>query len=421
MPQLEHAHAQTLLRLRQRAETLIDAQRDDEYLTLVGELQFDTELWAHVWAPSAALAAHRLGDAEAFDFLENAAEQGFNQPEMFDGQLEAAFGQHPRFAATFERIKANIPSVPLQVHEWPDPRPTWPISVYAASGEREALLRRLLPERSDSAWVTARQLTAWVSQLWQQANAHIDHGDAIDIIEAAQAGQRFDAREYAVVLAQGLNALGIPARRTGLRQRHHHFGVGKGYIVAEAWIDDLDRWVLLDAQHGAYWADAEGTPLSAIELQHLKHEGGRRPDLLRTLDGAPVPDADFWFTYFSSVDTTGFGWSPTGGMAAPVFQSTGLIQMPRMLHDSSLAYPSLSAVGVGFSGDRARPMVTIHTIHPHARGFYVEDSAGPAGQVPLTEPRFVLPMKPGRHEIDLFVVTSYGRSHASRLVYDVVD
>lgn len=420
MSRPDHAHAQTLLRLRERAETLLEARRDADFLTLVGELQFDAELWAHVWAPSAALAAHRLGDDHAFDFLLNAAEHGFNQPEMFDGELERAFGADPRFAATLERIRANIPPVPLQVHEWPDPMPTWPVSVYATTPERETLLRHLLPERSDSAWVTARQLTAWVSQLWAQANAHIDHGDAIDIIEAAQGGARFDAREYAVVLAQGLNALGIPARRTGLRRRHHHFGVGKGYIVAEAWIDDLDRWVLLDAEHGGYWVDADRQPLSAIELQRMRHEGGPRPDLVRSLDGAPLPDADFWFTYFSSVDTTGFGWSPTGGMAAPVFQSTGLIQMPRMVHDSSLAYPPLSQVGIGFSGDRARPMVSIHATHPHARGLYVEDSAGPAGQVPLTEPRFVLPMTPGRHEIDIFVVTSYGRCHPNRLVYDVI-
>lgn len=417
-PRLDPTQAATLMRLRRRAEGYLDDGRDADFLALVGELQFDVELWPHVWAPHAALAAKRLGDPDAFLFLENAAAKGFQQVELFDGRIEAAFADDPRLPDVLARIAANVPEPPIQIHEWPDPAPTWPISLYATTPERETMLRRLLPERSDSAWDTARRLTAWVSQQWQQANTHIDHGDAVDILEAVRDGARFDAREYAVVLAQGLNALGIPARRTGLRQRHHHFGVGKGYIVAEAWIDDLDAWVLLDAEHGGYWLDGS-TPQSSMQMQRRFHHGHPAPDLVRALDGAPMPDGDFWYSYFSSVDTTGFGWSPTGGMASPVFQSTGILKMPRLLHDSSQAYPSLSRVGVGFSGDRERPLVDILTIHPHARGFYVEDTAGPAGQVPLSEPRFVLPTKPGHHDIAIHVVTSYGRAAANHLVYDV--
>ncbi|WP_284285076.1 hypothetical protein [Arsenicicoccus piscis] len=48
----DSAHALSLMRLRRAAEELIERQADVEFLTLVGELQFDVELWAHIWAPT---------------------------------------------------------------------------------------------------------------------------------------------------------------------------------------------------------------------------------------------------------------------------------------------------------------------------------------------------------------------------------
>jgi hypothetical protein len=46
----------------------------------------------------------------------------------------------------------------------------------------------------------------------------------------------------------------IPARRLDLRAKDSHVGFARGHVVTEAWIDDLNRWVVLDRQNGAWWA-----------------------------------------------------------------------------------------------------------------------------------------------------------------------
>lgn len=415
----DSAHALSLMRLRRAAEELIERQADVEFLTLVGELQFDVELWAHIWAPHAALAAHRLGDPDDFAFLRHAVDIGFSQLDVFDGALERAFGTDPRWPDLLGDIRANAPVKPLEIHAWPDPVAHWPLTFYRIAAEREARLRESLPARADSAWDTALRLTAWVSELWTPANTHTDFADALHILDQVQEGGRYDAREFAIVLAQALGAHGIPARRVALRQRDHHFGVGRGYVAAEAWIDDLDAWVLLDAMNGAYWRADNGMPLGVLDLQDRFRRGERPAELVGPQGSLSDDDAAFWWTYLSSTTTTGFGWT-LDDTVSPVFQGVGIIGTGRLVSDPTAAYPALSAVSIGLGGDAATPQVSLSCSHPFARAFYVEgDGLDEPLELSVFDAAFTLPMAPGRHELSISVLTSYGRCAPNALVYTV--
>lgn len=100
----------------------------------------------------------------------------------------------------------------------------------------------------------------------------------MDVLERVAAGERFACVENSIVLSQALNAVRIPARRVQLRQANHHIGVGRCHVVSEAWIDELDKWVVLDGQNGAYWADTDGAPMALPDLQRASPRRPARHD-----------------------------------------------------------------------------------------------------------------------------------------------
>lgn len=101
----------------------------------------------------------------------------------------------------------------FEILEWPDLAVTGsPLTLARLWPDREERLRRILPEPGKTSWATARYLLRWVSQQWEHANTDTELDDAVQILEAAGRGQRFQWHQYAVVLAQALNAQAIPAR-----------------------------------------------------------------------------------------------------------------------------------------------------------------------------------------------------------------
>ncbi len=265
-----------LAHLRLRAEECVRSGDDSALLDLTAELRQDRALWAHLWAPSAAVAAARAGRDDAWDLLDEAVAGGFCQPALFEGTLDKLFGSHPGWQALRERMRSAPPPT-LELLHWPAPEPHHPLTYDAIPADREELLRDLLPPLEPTSWATAAALLAWVHHRWEHANDHVEAPDAVEVLRRVAAGERFACVEYSIVLSQSLNARGIPARRLHLRQADHHVGVGRGHVVSEAWIDDLRQWVLLDGQNGAYWADEDDRPLALPEL------------LDRYADGAPPP------------------------------------------------------------------------------------------------------------------------------------
>ncbi|GAB3827422.1 transglutaminase domain-containing protein [Kribbella italica] len=391
-----------LAQLRLRAEERLRAGRHQELLGLVPELRGDTEWWAHLWAPGAALAAARLGSpSDALALLEEAIAGGFSQPELFDGELEKVFATE--WPALGGRVLGNVPLPSLELTDWPDAPPMLPLELYTIAPDRLSGLLERLPSAGTSAWATALGLLQWVHKSWQHANDHVNDPDALTVLERVDAGERFACVEYSVVLSQALNAVRIPARRVDLRQPAHHTGVGRGHVVSEAWIDELDRWVVLDGQNGSYWADDTGQPLGVQELQALDSP----PRCIGSLSQSQAAE---WFRYFASATTTGVTWA--AGSFAPLFQGARVIQTPHLARQSN--YPQLSALRTGLDGTVTRPVVRFEHFHPYGVGIrlHLSDRAVDADE-------WALDLTPGRHELAVAVVTPYGQTAPQRFSYVV--
>jgi hypothetical protein len=368
------------------------------------QLRRDEDFWPSLWGPLCAVAARRLGDPGAWALLEEVAAAGFFQPELLDGQLEAAFGADPDWPQLLDRIVGNVPPAPLEFLDWPSLRPAAPLELFRLPAEREQRLRELLPESAGTAWETATRFTSWVSSRWRHSDGHMDIDDAVTCLERVDAGHRFACVEYALVLCQALNAVGMPSRRLALRRAGYHAGLGQGHVVSEAWIDGLDRWVVLDGQNGMYWTDGDGMPLGAVELCELNRSGGCASAVVIGGD-ITIEEADWWFSYFHATSTTGGSWSDP--VFVPVFQVNRFVATDRLQHTPAALYPDLSDVGVGTVLADDRPAIRLLTDHPFADGFTVR-AAGHHHQVPADAPVWPLTLSDGDHTIDLAVRTRYG-------------
>ncbi|GAA1564774.1 hypothetical protein GCM10009789_17900 [Kribbella sancticallisti] len=395
-----------LAELRLRAEQLVRDGEDRPLLELVRELRTDEQWWVHLWAPAVAVAARRLGAPNAIALLEEAVAAGLSQPELFEGELEKLFGADAAWPSLRERMRANVPQPLVELTDWPEPGPALPVELYTIAPDRLAPLLARLPRPSPSAWETARRMLAWVHAQWDHANDHVEDPDALNVLERVEAGARFACAEYSIVLSQALNAVRIPSRRVDLRQADHHVGVGRGHVVSEAWIDDLDRWVLLDGQNGSYWVDAGGHPLGVRELQR----SAEVPAFVGAGDVEPLTNAQAagWFSYFASASTTGYTWSE--GSFAPVFQEQRTIRTPRLLRDGDLAYPRLSAITTGIGGRGTNPTVRFTHAHPYGTGIRLGPDLLHDGEWPLD-------LTPGVHELTATIVTPYGETAPQRFSY----
>lgn len=395
-----------LTELRLRAQQYLRESNDQPLVELTGELRADEQWWAHLWAPGAAIAARRLGSPQALQLLEEAVAGGFSQPELFEGELEKYFGADSAWPLLQRQMQANIPLPTLELTEWPVAGLVGPLELYTIAADRKNGLLDRLPAVADSSWDTATRLLEWVHDRWEHSNDHVEDPDALNVLERVDAGARFACVEYAIVLSQALNAVGIPARRVELFQANYHVGVGRGHVVSEAWIDDLDRWVLLDGQNGSYWADADGRPLGVRDLQRLTEA----PAFVgaREVVSLSVEQAAAWFTYFATVMTTGYTWS--SGPYAAIFEGKSITRTPRLVHDGDLAYPRLSALTTGLGGTIDAPTVRFTHSHPYGTAIRVNGESGAEYPLDLT---------PGNHELTVTIATPYGETAAQRLAYVV--
>jgi transglutaminase-like putative cysteine protease len=320
------------------------------------------------------------------------------------------------------QLTGEVPPPPVELLDWPDCPPALPVRLYRLPPEREPLLVDRLPARRTTAWETACELLAWVRQRWEHANDHVERYDAVEILERAEAGERFACDEYTVVLCQALNAVGIPARWLGLLRGDHHAGVAAAHSVAEAWIDEWRRWVVLDGQNGAYWVADGDEPVGIVELQRAFRSGGPRSRFVGVRE-APEDEA-FWSLYFATAQTTGqaqppaadLSWGPNG--FRPVFQQRLLLGTDRLLRDAAPAYPDLASAWTGVAGTADCPVLTFGTEHPYVRGFTVTDERGRTA-LDAVQPRWPLVMRTGEHQADVRIVTDFAEISVGQVRYGI--
>ena len=118
------------------------------------------------------------------------------------------------------------------------------------------------------------RLAEWVHGRLRPGGTPSINANAAAILEAASSGAHdgFSCDQYAVTLSELCMAIGIPARITVVDPFNPN--QGGNHVVVHAWANDLDKWVMYDAQFNAFYTNDAGTPLHALELrdrlvQHL--------------------------------------------------------------------------------------------------------------------------------------------------------
>jgi len=374
------------------------------------EFRADHVFWAERWGPMCVVAAAHVGDYQtARELLDEVVAAGFHQPGHFAEDFESAFAADAELVRLWHLTAGNLRAAPVTLLDWPTITPCAPLSLFRLTPEREDVLRGMIPSPSPTAWETAKQLAVWVSSRWRHANVHMEVDDAVLCLERAAAGSRFACPEYALVLTQALNALGIPARKVSLAQDGYHAGVGRGHVVSEAWIDDLGRWVVLDGQNGLYWTDDDGAPLGLLELMELQRGGTAVTGYVKPGEPFTEEKAQFWFSYFANGVCTA-GAAAAGGYV-PIFQRRYVYATPRLEKDSSRLYPDLAEIAIGVDEAGGQLTIRFTAAHPFACGFEVAGERVDGG--------WVVDSAPGEHVDEVRARTAYGLLAPQTLRYEV--
>lgn len=129
----------------------------------------------------------------------------------------------------------------------------------------------------------------WVHYQWKhKGDAPPPKNDPIAILEEARQGAQFSCREYALVAAGCLNSLGIKTRIVELLPKNiEQRTLGSYHIVAEAYLNDRKKWVMLDPQWNTI-PTLKNYPLNLVELQATLARGSEGLDFGGILDSMSI-------------------------------------------------------------------------------------------------------------------------------------
>lgn len=202
------------------------------------------------------------------------------------------------------------------------------------------------PETTDLG--RARALCRWVHfRLSHDGHKQFQSQDPFAILKAAMLGQQVQCVEFGLVLAAAFNAVGIPARPLYLKAANVQTKASAaGHALAEAWLPDLGKWVMVDAQ-----ADIipllHDKPLNAVELQQALLADDAALGVLTSTEAKPKSYfkwLDQYLFYFDTVmdnrygvksARTGLMLVPLGAHKPVIFQRTEAIH--NMRYTSSVA------------------------------------------------------------------------------------
>ena len=128
-----------------------------------------------------------------------------------------------------------------------------------------------------SEYEKVRAVSRWVRTRWEHNGSNMpEKPDPLSILEEAKQGKRFRCVEYSAVLAAALNAVGVRARVLSLLTEDVETREsGAAHVVAEAYLSDRKKWVMVDGQYDVI-PTRKGKPLGAVEFQRAlaKREKG---------------------------------------------------------------------------------------------------------------------------------------------------
>lgn len=392
------------------------ARRWADLLELQAQLERDTEYWTSVWGPACAVAAFHQGHAEARALLDSVIDAGFHDVQTHAELFADSFATEPDWPELLARMEANKPPPPIEVSEWPCAAPIRPLGLDRLDPDGEARLAARVPAPAGAAQESALAMLAWVTGRWRHSGAnHVPGQDANRVLDRVEAGERFACREYAIVLTQALNAIGIPARPLALFRKDYYTGIGTGHAVTEAWLDDPGRWVVLDGQNGATWRNPDGGLLGAVELQEMQRQR-EQPAFVGSGPNFDPDSAQEWIAYFQYCSTGGAAWRPDGFV--PVMEGRAVVQAGPLLRDAASAYPDLAEISTSVVDHEGVPAVLFDTEHPFAAGFVLTDTTGERRSIARDEP-VPLTGNPGVHIWQVATRTRYGTLRPSPLRFTI--
>ena len=109
----------------------------------------------------------------------------------------------------------------------------------------------------------------WTRSQWEHnGNVSPKKNDAISILDEVKEGGRFPCFAYGYVLASQLKVAGFKSRVIYLKTKDIATSKqGGGHVATEVFIDELNKWVFVDAQFNAM-PFLNNVPLNAVELQN---------------------------------------------------------------------------------------------------------------------------------------------------------
>jgi hypothetical protein len=126
---------------------------------------------------------------------------------------------------------------------------------------RENLLA--LVEGSSTEFEAILRVMNWVAAQWPHSTPDpYPPWDAITILDWIRSGRTGGfCGQYAQVMLQSLAALGIVGRYVEIGSVDNPYG----HFVMEAWSNDFNKWVVLDADYNTHF-ELDGVPMSALDL-----------------------------------------------------------------------------------------------------------------------------------------------------------
>ncbi|WP_207431465.1 transglutaminase-like domain-containing protein [Sabulibacter ruber] len=195
---------------------------------------------------------------------------------------------------------------------------------------------------------------AWVRKLWEHNGINTPlKNDPITILEEAATGKSFRCVEYGVVLNGALNSLGIPARTLALKMEHADtIQYGAGHVVAEAYLRDQKKWILVDGQFDVI-PTLKGKPLNAVEMHQTLAAGSPNLQVV-SFSGTQATDYFQWIApypfYFDTRLDNRYGIElkpgniilvPTGAQKITVFQRIRPLTDFTYTHSLADFYPTV--------------------------------------------------------------------------------